>query len=208
MRTIYGDCDERFVRMFLEIPMSEDLQKIKIEPTDQQKKDGNLDPMTDAPGAHPVGTGVGAAVGGAAGIAGGIAASAATGLATGTVLGGPVGAVVGLVAGAVVGGLAGKAVAEQVDPTVEEAYWREHYSKQTYYRPGEPYEVYGPAYRTGYEGRSRYVGKTFEEVEYDLQKDYDSNRGDSKLSWDGAKDAVRSAWNRLTGDAGRPHRGM
>ena len=90
----------------------------KVEPTSEQKKDGNLDPITNAPGAHAVGTGVGATVGGVAGIAGGVAASAATGLATGTVMGGPVGAMVGLVAGAVVGGLAGKAVGEKIDPTV------------------------------------------------------------------------------------------
>jgi hypothetical protein len=48
----------------------------------------NLDPITGAPGAHPVGVGLGAAAGG---IAGGIAAGAAVG----TVAAGPVGTVVG-----------------------------------------------------------------------------------------------------------------
>ena len=33
---------------------------------DEHDKNLNLDPITDAPGAHPVGTGVGAALGGAA----------------------------------------------------------------------------------------------------------------------------------------------
>ena len=68
----------------------------------------NRDPITDAPGAHPVGVGIGAA-------AGGIAAGAAAG----TVAAGPVGTVVGAAVGAVVGGLGGKAVAEHFDPTVE-----------------------------------------------------------------------------------------
>ncbi len=46
-------------------------------------RDANRDPITDEPGAHPLGTGVGAALGGAA-------AGAAAGA-----FGGPVGAVVG-----------------------------------------------------------------------------------------------------------------
>ena len=36
---------------------------------------------------------------------------------------GPVGVAVGAIVGAVGGGLAGKAVAEDVDPTIEEDYW-------------------------------------------------------------------------------------
>ena len=68
----------------------------------------NRDPITNAPGSHPVETGAGAMLGGAA-----------AGLAVGA-LGGPVGAVSGsTIGGAVVGGLAGKGVGELVDPTKE-----------------------------------------------------------------------------------------
>src|SRR5258705_8003526 len=74
-------------------------------------RDSNPDPITGAPGAHPIGTGVGAAGAGAAGAAIGAVA-------------GPVGAAVGAVVGAVAGGLAGKGVAEAVNPTEEDAYWR------------------------------------------------------------------------------------
>lgn len=74
--------------------------------------DLHADPLTGEPGAHPVGTGLGA-------VAGGAAAGAATGA-----FAGPVGAVIGLAVGAVVGGLAGKGVAEVIDPTGEQAYWR------------------------------------------------------------------------------------
>src|SRR5260221_4354034 len=77
----------------------------------KDKNPANRDPLTGAPGAHPLGTGLGAVAGGAA-----------TGAAIGTVAG-PVGTAAGIVAGAVVGGLAGKGVAEKVDPTVEDAYW-------------------------------------------------------------------------------------
>jgi len=81
---------------------------------DNTRRSGtNLDPITGAPGAHPVGVGLGAAAGG---IAGGIAAGAAAG----TVAAGPVGTVVGAAVGALAGGLGGKAVAEHFDPTVGE----------------------------------------------------------------------------------------
>ena len=81
-----------------------------------QAGSSNLDPITGEPGAHPVGTGVGAAAGGMA-----------AGAAAGTVAG-PVGTVIGAAVGAVVGGLAGKGVAESVDPTEHDAYWRENFT--------------------------------------------------------------------------------
>ena len=68
----------------------------------------NRDPITGAPGAHPVGVCLGAAAGGIA-----------VGAAAGTLAAGPVGTVVGAAVGAVAGGLGGKAVAEHFDPTIE-----------------------------------------------------------------------------------------
>jgi hypothetical protein len=160
--------------------------------TDYRKTDANRDPLTGEPGSHPVGTGAGAAAGGAAGAAMGA-------------VGGPVGAAVGLVAGAVVGGLTGKAVAENIDPTAEDAYWSEEYSKRPYADRDVPYEAYRPAYRTGYEGYARYPRKEFHEVESDLQRDYERTKGDSPLTWERAKQATRDAWHRveraLPGDA-------
>jgi len=154
--------------------------------------DANRDPITGEPGSHPVGTGVGAA--------GGAAAGAAIGA-----VGGPVGMAIGGVTGAIVGGLTGHAVAESIDPTVEDAYWRENYTTRPYAERDVPYDDYQPAYRTGYEGYARYGGRDFDEVEADLQRDYESNRGTSGLSWEKAKSATRDAWHRveeaLPGDA-------
>ena len=149
----------------------------------QRGTDANRDPITGTPGAHPVGTGIGATGGAAAGAAIGAVA-------------GPVGAAVGLVAGAIAGGLAGKGVAEKMDPTAEDAYWRINYSKQKYVERDAAYATYQPAYRTGYEGRNRYPGKIYEEAEADLQRDYEKSRGTAGLSWDKAKSATRDAWNR------------
>ena len=142
----------------------------------------NRDPITGAPGAHPVGTGMGAAAGGA------------TGAAIGSVAG-PAGTLIGAAVGAIAGGLAGKGVAEMVDPTVEDAYWRDNHVKQPYYSKGREYDAFAPAYRTGYEGRAKYDGRKFDEVESDLQADYKRHNG--KLDWIDVKDATRNAWNRV-----------
>jgi uncharacterized protein YcfJ len=147
--------------------------------------DANRDPITGEPGAHPVGTGVGTAAGGAAaGAAGGAVA-------------GPVGAVVGAVAGGIVGGLAGHSIAESLDPTAEDAYWRENHQSRPYYDASTTYDDYAPAYRHGWESRARYHDRSFDEVENDLGRDWDSVKGRSRLTWDRAKHATRDAWDRI-----------
>ncbi|HWD18849.1 MAG TPA: hypothetical protein VHB20_06185 [Verrucomicrobiae bacterium] len=156
------------------------------------EKDENRDPITGAPGSHPLGTGVGAAGG------------AAAGAAIGTV-GGPVGAAVGLVTGAIVGGLAGKGFAEGIDPTVEDAYWRDNYEKQTYVQRGLKYDIYRPAYRAGYEGYGRYRGRSYDDVEAELQREYEQSGGSSTLAWEQAKHATRDAWRRVeNSSSGKP----
>jgi hypothetical protein len=152
----------------------------------QLKKDKsrNPDPITGAPGSHPVGTGVGAAVGGAA-----------TGAAVGTVAG-PVGTAVGAAVGAVVGGLAGKGIAEKIDPTREDAYWRENHNRQTFAK-NRPYDEYAPAYRVGYEGYGKYgvAGKTFEESEAELRRRYEAQK--ATLAWQDARAASEAAWRKF-----------
>lgn len=150
------------------------------------KGSANRDPITGAPGAHPVGTGLGAA-------AGGMAAGAAAGA-----IGGPIGAVAGAAIGAVVGGLAGKGIAESIDPTIEEAYWRENYVNRPYVTQGATFDEYGPAYRYGVDNYSKYPGKKFDEVEGDLARDWQRAKGKSSLTWDNAKHASKDAWHRLS----------
>jgi uncharacterized protein (TIGR02271 family) len=150
---------------------------------DRNTKDTNPDPITGAPGSHPIGTGVGAAGAGAAGAAIGSMA-------------GPVGTVVGAVVGAVAGGFAGKGVAETIDPTAEDAYWRENYRTRPYAK-GADYNEFAPAYRYGVETRQRYAGKSFDEVEPHLRSDWDRTHGKAGLAWDKAKMAVRDSWDRL-----------
>jgi len=146
----------------------------------------NRDPITGAPGAHPVGTGIGAAAGGAA-----------AGAAAGTVAG-PVGTVAGAAVGAIVGGLAGKGIAEKIDPTIENAYWRENYVSRPYISKSSTYDDYGPAYMYGVDNYSRYYGRTFDDVEPELGRDWQRAKGKSRLAWDDAKYAVKDSWQRLS----------
>lgn len=147
--------------------------------------DANRDPITGAPGSHPVGTGVGAAAG-----------AVATGAAVGTVAG-PIGTLVGAAVGAVVGGLAGKGVAEMIDPTAENAYWEENYSSRAY-AANTTYDEFGPAYRYGVSSYSKYPDRAFDDVESDLRRDWNSARGTSSLEWDRAKLAARDSWQRVS----------
>ena len=111
----------------------------------------------------------------------------------------PVGTGIGAAAGSVAGGLAGEGVAELIDPTVEEAYWRSNYMREPYYERGYNFEDYYPAYRTGWEGRARYQHRHFDEVERDLARDYQRNRGNSRLEWAKNRHAARAAWERFDG---------
>ena len=150
----------------------------------QEVKPSHLDPISGAPGAHPVGVGVGAVVGGAA-------AGAASGA-----LGGPVGAAVGGVIGAIAGGLGGKAVAESVNPTAEEAYWRDNYESESYYEVGQSYDDYAPAYRLGLEARTRYEDY-FDDIDNDLAAEWVIKKERSTLTWPQARAASRAAWERV-----------
>ncbi len=146
--------------------------------------DANRDPLTNEPGSHPVGTGVGAALGGAA-------AGAAAGA-----FGGPVGAAIGGVAGAVAGGLAGKAAAEAVNPTEEDAYWRESFHREPYYVGGRTYEQYRPAYELGWSSVGRYEGD-FAAVEPRLADDWRARHSEG-LAWADVRPATRAAWERAS----------
>ena len=149
-------------------------------------RDANRDPISGAPGAHPVGTGLGAAAGGA--MAGAVA---------GTVVG-PVGTVIGAAAGAIIGGLAGKGIAESIDPTAEDAYWRDNYKTRPYVEASRGYDDYRPAYGYGVDAFGKYPGRHFDDVEADLGQGWAKARGSSSLDWERAKGATRDAWTRAS----------
>jgi hypothetical protein len=153
--------------------------------TPKRDADANKDPITGEPGSHPVGAGLGAAAGGAV-----------TGAAAGAVAG-PIGTVAGAVIGGVAGGLAGKAVAEHIDPTAEEQYWRDQYPQRDYYEEELDYEEVAPAYRYGWESRVEHPDRQWDDVEPELERSWTSRRGQSSLEWDRASRPTRDAWERI-----------
>lgn len=150
--------------------------------------DSNPDPLTGEPGAHPVG------------VAGGGAGGALAGAAIGGAVGGPVGALVGGAIGAVAGGAAGKGAAEAVNPTEEDTYWRTEHTKRPYFRKDADYDtVYHPAYKYGWESASNpnYTGRSFDQAEPDLQKNWNTYRGAAQTEWRDVKDATRDSYERI-----------
>ena len=154
----------------------------------------NEDPITGEPGAHPIGTGFGAALGGAL-----------AGAAAGTVVG-PIGTVVGTIAGGVAGAYAGKAIAENIDPTVEAAYWRDAYPEQPYYSEDYTYEDYEPAYRSGWESYDPATQLSWKERESDAKKRWESEGGATTMTWDEARLAAEDAYGRINERAGNKPR--
>jgi len=88
-------------------------------------------------------------------------------------------------------------IAEMIDPTAEQAYWAENYRREPYYERGYTYADYHPGYRTGWEARARHEGRSYDDVERELEAEYNRNRGSSRLGWEKNRHAARAAWQRF-----------
>jgi hypothetical protein len=155
-------------------------KKVDLPPTGNR----NADPITDAPGSHPIETGIGAAV-----------AGAASGMAVGAFTG-PVGAAVGAAFGAVAGGLAGKGVGEMIDPTTEDSWLRDNFASRPYVEEGDNFEDFEPAYRYGGEVESKYGDAGFETIEPKVQSEWDRLGDTADYPWPEARPAVKDAYDR------------
>lgn len=140
--------------------------------------------MSDIKKDHSIGAGTGAAAG------------AVTGAAVGSAAG-PAGTVVGAVAGAVIGAKAGDSVAEAVNPTEYAEHFQNTYASTPYYVSGREWNDYRPAYQYSYDTYGQYRGQRFEDVEPQLERDWDSAKGQSRLAWNEAKGAVRDGWHHI-----------
>ena len=153
--------------------------------------------MSDVKKDHNIGSGTGAVAG------------AVTGAAVGSA-GGPVGSVVGAVVGGVVGAKAGDSIAEAVNPTEYHDHFKTEYKNTPYYTAGREWNDYEPAYQDGYDTYGQYRGQRFEDVETDLERNWDKTRAKSNLEWNEAKQAVRDGWHhierRMPGDFDRDGR--
>jgi hypothetical protein len=82
----------------------------------------------------------------------------------------------------------------------EDTYWRDNFRSRPYVL-GDDYDRYRPAYRYGFESARHHVGRDWDDAELDLKTGWDryEHRGELKSTWEDIKDAVRDAWDRVTG---------
>jgi hypothetical protein len=84
------------------------------------------------------------------------------------------------------------------DWNAEDEYWKSNYRSRPYAGTND-YEYYRPGYRYGYESANRFEGRTWSEVESDLQRGWDKFEHRGESTWEHMKHAVRDAWDRVMG---------
>ncbi len=85
-----------------------------------------------------------------------------------------------------------------VDPRQEDVYWERTFQRERYYCPKFEYEDYAPAYCVGYVGCAQYGGE-YADAESSLYANWERIKGDSRLSLNDARSAMRAAWDRMAG---------
>ncbi len=93
------------------------------------------------------------------------------------------------------------AAAVRSDWTEHEAHYLRTFRDAVYYSSGRSWMDYAPAYRYGYEHYVRLAGRHFEDVEAQLESDWETGRAASRLAWAEARGAIRDIWRRLEQDA-------
>ena len=98
-------------------------------------------------------------------------------------------------------GTGGLAAGEDLDPVAEGDYWRENFRRRPYYEAEREYSHYEPAYRYGWEraGLSEYRNRSFEEVEIDLRRGWESAEQAPLPSWEDARHPARDAFEKARG---------
>jgi hypothetical protein len=131
-------------------------------------------------------------------VGGGGIAGAAAGAAIGTAVGGPIGGALGAVAGAIGGAVTADQIQDELDPKIEEAYWKDNYKSRPYYKHGDDYEVYLPAYRFGWESaiRKQFAERDFEDIEPELRNSWITECDESR-DWDSVREICRDGFNRI-----------
>ncbi|MFN2565133.1 MAG: hypothetical protein ABR499_09020 [Gemmatimonadaceae bacterium] len=146
--------------------------------------EGRASPDKVKSDAENVGEGAGTFLGGVGGLAMGAAA-------------GPIGMVVGALAGAVGGWWAGRGVADAFASQDDVAY-RAHYASSPDRLADRSYEQVAPAYVAGHlAGRNpEYVGRSFEQVEADLQCGWHGDVAKRCAEWPAVRGYARAAFDR------------
>jgi hypothetical protein len=86
--------------------------------------------------------------------------------------------------------------------TDEDRYWRDNYTTRPYARDRK-YESLSGGYRYGFEAANRYPGRSWNEVESDLERGWSQYEHRGQSTWAQVKEAARDAWDRMTGRQSR-----
>lgn len=114
--------------------------------------------------------------------------------AVGLLLGSYAGLVIGVVIGVAAGALMGHRMAERTDPRDSVGHFQDIYRSMSYYERGMEWKDYEPAYRLGLESYGSRGGQAFEDVDASLGARWLKVRGESRLDWNHAREAVRHVW--------------
>ncbi len=85
------------------------------------------------------------------------------------------------------------------DWTRDRGWWRENYRNRPYALADRSFEDYEPGYRYAYDTYPRYKGRKFSDIETDLRTGFNKFEARGQSTWENVKDAVRDAWDKLTG---------
>jgi hypothetical protein len=83
----------------------------------------------------------------------------------------------------------------------EDNYWEENFSSRPYALGPDYYDRFRPAYRYGFESARHDLGRSWDDAEPDLRGGWERSQteSDTPSAWEEIKDAVRDAWDRVTG---------
>ena len=83
----------------------------------------------------------------------------------------------------------------------EDNYWFENFSSRPYAVGPDFYERFRPAFRYGFESANHHLGRSWDDAEPDLRKGWATyeHRGTDPSPWEEIKEAVRDAWDRVSG---------
>lgn len=83
----------------------------------------------------------------------------------------------------------------------EDNYWQENFSSRPYSLGPDYYDRFRPAYRYGFESARDALGRQWDDAEPDLRAGWERSRHEdaAPTAWEEIKDAVRDAWDRVTG---------
>ncbi len=83
----------------------------------------------------------------------------------------------------------------------EDNYWEENFCSRPYALGPDYYDRFRPAYRYGFESARHDLGRSWDDAEPDLRTGWEryQNESGSPSAWEEIKDAVRDAWDRVTG---------